>query len=140
MKVNYFGSVQLAKREYDKTLDPICKQWSLTRNELDILLFLYNHPHLNRAADLVNYRGMVKSHVSLSVRTLKEKGLLQQNPFPDDRRAVRLELTDNGSRIAAEAKELQHGFFEKLFRGLTPEEMELWLAIIKKVENNIQNL
>ena len=139
MEINYFDSVQRVKREYTRVLEPICSQWSLTRNEMDVLLFLYNNPELNRAADIVSYRGIAKSHVSLSVGTLEEKALLLRTEQPADRRAVRLELTAEGKQIAAQARTAQIKFFDQLHKGITKEEMDVWQKIALKIEDNIKH-
>ena len=41
---DYFEAMASARKSYSKLLDPICQAWKLTRNELDIILFLYNNP------------------------------------------------------------------------------------------------
>lgn len=137
---SYFQSIQQAKKEYTRILEPVCTRYSLTRSEIDILLFLLNNPELDRAADIVKCRGIAKSHVSLSVGTLEEKGLLCRRESTSDRRTVHLMLCDSGLKIALEAQILQKEFFRHIFAGLTPEEMALWRRITEKVSANIQNM
>lgn len=140
MDNSYFDIVQLAKREYARMLEPVCKQYALTRNEVDILLFLYNNPQYDRATDIVSIRGIAKSHVSLSVGTLEEKNLLCRKEHSTDRRTIRLELTQNGQQIAREAHTLQESFFQSIHQGITPEEMEVWQRVRKKIADNINKL
>ena len=40
----YFDTVARAQKGYARLLEPICKKWDLTRNELDVILFLANNP------------------------------------------------------------------------------------------------
>lgn len=140
MENNYFDTLLLAKREYARALDPVCKRWNLTRNEVDILLFLYNNPQYDRAVDIVNLRGIAKSHVSLSVGTLENKGALRRLLHSTDRRNVRLELTPAGLRMAAEAHQLQEQFFCVLYQGIAEEDMAIWRKVRGKIIDNIQNL
>ena len=140
MDNSYFDIVQLAKREYARMLEPVCKQYALTRNEVDILLFLYNNPQYDRATDIVSIRGIAKSHVSLSVGTLEEKNLLCRKEHSTDRRTIRLELTQTGQQIAREAHTLQESFFQSIHQGITPEEMEVWQRVRKKIADNINKL
>lgn len=137
---NYFDMMASAKKSYSKLLEPICREKELTRNELDVLLFLYNNPRYDRAADIVSRRGIAKSHVSLSVSTLEEKGLLVRRFDARDRRAAHLTLTPSGQEIAAEARCLQQNYFSSLYEGITREEFELWRRITQKVCDNIQAL
>lgn len=140
MIIDYFANLQRVKREYTRFLEPVCRQWSLTRNEVDVLLFLHNNPELDRAADIVQHRGMAKSHVSLSVGTLEEKKLLSRIDASGDRRTVHLRLTEQGMHIAAQACEIQQNFFKVLFNGVSAEEIAVWRKILVKIENNIKNL
>ena len=137
---DYFEAMASARKSYAKLLDPICQEWKLTRNELDIMLFLYNNPAYDRAADIVSRRGIAKSHVSLSVASLEEKGLLRRRFSEQDRRTAHLELLEQGQRIAAQAREKQVQYFSALYRGVSPEELEIWKNITQKVWDNIKNL
>ncbi len=136
---NYFDVMGMAKKGYDKLLEPVGRKWELTRNELDVLLFLYNNPEFNRAADIVARRGMAKSHVSLSVTRLESCGLLERHFDEKDRRTAHLVLMPQGKEIAAEAKAQQEVFFSALYRNITPEEFRMWGNITRKVCENIEN-
>lgn len=133
----YFDILEQTRKVYGRLLEPVCKKWELTRNELDVLLFLYNNPALDRAADIVSRRGMTKSHVSLSVTGLLEKALLVRSFSPADRRTAHLSLTEAGQMIAGEAKEAQKEFFSLLYAGITEEEFALWEGITEKICGNI---
>ena len=137
---DYFDTVTSAKKSYGKALEPVCRAWQLTRNELDVLLFLFNNPGFDRAADIVSRRGIAKSHVSLSVANLEEKGLLLRRFSPQDRRTAHLELTEQGQVIAAQAREKQAEYFTALYQGVSPEEFEIWGNIVLKIQNNIKNI
>lgn len=136
----YFDILGQAQKAYSKQMEPVCKEWNLTRNELDVMLFLYNNPESDRAADIVARRGMAKSHVSLSVGTLEEKGLLTREFSATDRRTAHLKLTSQGMEIAARGRQRQAEFFELLYKGISEEEMALWRKIKQTVCANIENV
>jgi MarR family transcriptional regulator for hemolysin len=137
---NYFDAMASAQKSYAKLLEPICQEWKLTRTELNVIVFLYNNPGYDRAADIVAHRGIAKSHVSLSVASLEEKGLLRRRYSELDRRTAHLELLEQGQRIAAQAREKQVQYFSALYRGVAPEELEIWKNITQKVWDNIKKL
>ena len=137
--VHYFDTSAAAQKYYAKLLDPVCKEWNLTRNELDVILFLHNNPEFDRAADIVSRRGISKSHVSLSVSGLEEKGLLIRRFDENDRRTAHLELTRDGIRIADQGRELQNQYFAAMYRGISREELQIMKNIVLKVQENIQN-
>lgn len=135
----YFDILGKSQKAYSRQLEPVCRQWDLTRSEVDVLLFLHNNPGYDRATDIVTHRGMAKSHVSMSVSSLSERGLLERLESPEDRRTVRLRLSQEGMAVAAEAARAQRQFFELLYQGLSEEEMSVWQKITQKVCENIEN-
>lgn len=139
-RADYFETVLQGRKGYSRAMDPICRQWDLTRNELDVILFLHNNPEFDRASDVALRRGMAKSHVSLSVTSLEAKGLLCRRPDPEDRRTIHLELRGDALDIARQGREAQLAFFEKIYAGLTQEEINAWTHVVEKVSENIHNL
>ena len=137
---DYFETMLRARKGYSRVMDPICSQWDLTRNELDVLLFLFNNPEYDRASDVATRRGMAKSHVSLSVSTLEAKGLLRRWADPEDRRTVHLELVGEAGDIARQGRQAQNEFFGRIYAGLTCDELAAWIRIVEKVSHNIANL
>ena len=133
-------TVQLARKKYDSMMEPLCRRFALTRNELDVLLFLANNPSFDRAADIVNIRHISKSHVSLSVTNLEQRGLLNRVFDPDDRRTAHLKLTDTAREITGEGVRLQAAFFSRVFAGLSEEEMAFWRSILERVCMNISTM
>ena len=140
MQFNYFDILTRAQKGYARLLEPICRKWEITRNELDVLLFLANNPEFDRAADIVNNRGMSKSHVSLSVSNLEERGLLTRRDDPSDRRTIHLQLTQQAHPIAREGQEAQKKFFAYIHRGITQEEAAVMASFTQKVSENIRTV
>ena len=128
----------------DKTRTKMGKYrpWILTGALLNaiVLCLLFNNPGFDRAADIVRIRHIAKSHVSLSVTNLEQRGLLTRVYDPNDRRTAHLQLTDAAREITAEGARLQEQFFGCVFSGLSEEEMALWRSILQRVCANISNL
>lgn len=140
MKVNYFDTLLRAQKGYARVLEPICKEWEITRNEMDVLLFLANNPGTDRAVDIVNGRGLSKSHVSFSVSNLEKRGFLSRLENQADRRNVHLVLSQQVQPLVEAGQKAQRQFFASIFADVSPEEIAIWLQIIKKVSKNIQAL
>ena len=134
---SYFDAMSKAKKEYSRCLEPVCRDFGLTQNELAVLLFLRNNPGLDRAADIVSCRGIAKSHVSLAVSHLEVRSILTRRFEPADRRACHLGLTEKGMEIAEAGAKRQRQFFEALYVGISPEERELMRSVAQKIMNNI---
>ena len=136
----YFDMMSKAQKGYARLLEPICKKWDLTRNELDVLLFLANNPAYDRAVDIVNNRGLSKSHVSLSINSLESRGLLLREVDPEDRRTVHLKLTEEAKPMIEDGQMAQKRFFDHLHQGVTQEQMDLITDFVRKVNENLKNI
>ena len=133
----YFDAMGKATKEYARYLEPVCKRWNLTQNEMAVLLFLFNNPGRDRAADIVECRGIAKSHVSLAVSNLERRKILTRHFEPAARRTSHLALTEHGKEIAREGKERQRAFIQALYAGVGAEEMEQLRHLGQKIMTNI---
>lgn len=140
MSLSYLDNIQLSKKKYAALMEPLCRSYDLTRNELDVMLFLANNPGFDRAADIVSMRQIAKSHVSLSVGNLEKRGLLVRRFEAADRRAAHLTLTEAAAPIVRQGQQLQHRFFRQIFDGLGHEELEQFGNILMKICSNIENM
>lgn len=134
---NFFDAMSRAKKEYTRCLEPVCRDFRLTQNELAVLLFLNNNPGLDRAADIVSCRGIAKSHVSLAVSTLEARSILSRRFDASDRRACHLVLTEKGAEIAEAGTARQRQFFDALYTGISDQERAQMRAVIQKIMDNI---
>ena len=134
---NFFDAASRAKKEYTRCLEPVCRDFGLTQNELAVLLFLNNNPGLDRAADIVSCRGIAKSHVSLAVSALEARNILSRRFDSSDRRVCHLLLTEQGARIAKAGAARQRQFFDALYAGISPGEWAQMRAVIQKIMENI---
>lgn len=77
--------------------------------EFNILLFLANNPEFDTAAQIIKKRAFTKSHVSMSVRSLEERGLLTGEYYGTDRRTIHLKLTDAAAPMVSDGKTSRNG-------------------------------
>ena len=66
------------ERKYAKYRKKVMVRYDLSAAEVDVLLFLANNSQFDLAVDIVRVRKMQKSHVSLAVNKLCEKGYIQK--------------------------------------------------------------
>ena len=76
-------------RYYEILKSSVCEKYQLRQMEYDILMFLYNNPQHNTAADIVRYRKSTKSHVSMSLKVLEEKGLIERRIDKDNKNVLK---------------------------------------------------
>ena len=123
---------------YAQLTKSICEKFSLTQMEYDILMFLHNHPQFNTAADIVKIRKATKSHVSTTLKTLEDNGLVRKIQSPDNKKRIEIELLEPAKKVIQEGLNVKTEFVNNLFQGLTEEEMRMWQSIFVKVCNNAE--
>lgn len=123
---------------YAQLTKSICEKFSLTQMEYDILMFLHNHPQFNTAADIVRIRKATKSHVSTTLKTLEDNGLVRKIQSLDNKKRIEIELLEPAKKIIQEGLNVKTEFVNNLFQGLTEEEMRMWQSIFVKVCNNAE--
>lgn len=137
MNIEFWDSILVTKRLYGKLMDPVAEKYGLTRMELDILLFLVNNPDFDTATDIITRRGLTKSHVSSSVRSLSDKGLLGRNFHRGNLKTIHLTVQDAAADIIAEGRKKQMEFRKAVFWGMGEEELERFQNTLCKMSENM---
>lgn len=138
MNSEFWNGLSLIKRLYDQNLQWVLAEYSLTRMELDILLFLANNSQFDTATDMVNKRGLTKSHVSSSIQHLVELGYLERCYLQDNRKVVHLRVLGAASEIVSAGRRAQEEFFSRLFAGFSPLQQRHLEEITKKLSENVR--
>lgn len=73
---SFWNFISAAEDEYSVYRKRIMAKFSLSAAETDIIMFLANNHGYDTAADISKVRRILKSQVSVSVKSLCEKGLL----------------------------------------------------------------
>lgn len=124
---------------YETLARSVCDQYELTQMEYDILMFLYNNPQYNTAADIVKVRKSTKSHVSTSLKFLEDKGLIEKKQSEDNKKHIEIILLDSAQEIVKAGLNVQKKFVKNMFLGLTEEEIIMCKSVFGKICNNAEN-
>lgn len=139
MTLNKFWEFLLSfENEYSKYRKLIMNRYSLTAAETDILMFLANNPCYDTAAEVSKIRHIPKSQVSLSVKSLCEKGLLESGHTQGNRKSIHLVVTDNAEPVVRYGRKVQAEFSKVIFDGFTKEETDEFEKLHMKMADNIE--
>ena len=83
---------------YELLSSEVCSQYKLSKMEYDILMFLHNNPQNNTAAEIVKIRKSTKSHVSTSLKTLENKGLVERKQSKENKKHIEIFLLDKAEK------------------------------------------
>jgi DNA-binding MarR family transcriptional regulator len=92
-----------------------------------LLLFIVENEPI-RASDAVEALALDKGAVSRQVHQLEELGLVSCTEDPDDRRAHRLVLSDEGRARVAVLRDHRRQDFERRLSAWSPEDLEAFAA------------
>jgi DNA-binding MarR family transcriptional regulator len=71
---------------------------------------------------------------------LEEQGVIQRTPDPDDRRAIRLGITETGRALIDKAFDTALWVYESMVDGFTPNEMKRLDALLEKLLTRLDEL
>lgn len=131
--VRYRGIVKL----YNSLFLGVLEKYRLTQLEIDILLFLANHPTCDTARDIVERRHLAKSHVSAGVESLVNRGLLERLWLEDNRKTIHLKLTERAAPIVEEGRAVQLRYGALLLDGFSEQERETLCSFLERVGENV---
>lgn len=132
-----FENLYVSQELHSLLFSPICAKYGLTTAEILVLLFLANNRQYDTATAIVEKLKLTKSHVSVSVRNLEERGYLKGGYVGCNRRTIHLQLCDAASGIVAEARNMQALYVSILERGFSEEERALLREYLQRITGNI---
>jgi DNA-binding MarR family transcriptional regulator len=88
-------------------------------------------PHMMR--EVAQFLNVAVNSVTSIVDNLEKKALVRRLRSAEDRRIVRVELTDAGRLIHQDALDVNMKLFRTMLRALTEEEQEVFLMLIRKI-------
>ena len=135
-KLDIYLSFRQGLNLYDKVSLPVRDKFVLTFMEFIVIMFLANNREYKKASDIVEVLGIAKSHVSMTILSLEEKGLLDRTVDPCDKRSSILELKSTED-IVEEGRKAQNRFMEILLDGLDEKELMDTKKSFEKIEENI---
>lgn len=81
-----------------------------------------------------------KTNVARMASNLESKGFIKRLTCNDDRRAIRLYLTEAGKELGKEVIPIAEQFNESVTNGITLEELEQLEQILSKISMNVKKL
>ena len=123
---------------YELLSSRVCDRYGLTQMEYDILMFLHNNPQHNTAAEIVKVRKSTKSHVSISLKNLESKGLVERIQSETNKKHIEIVLLDKAELIVEAGLNAQKEFAQDVLSGLTEEEKRMCINVFNKICNNAE--
>lgn len=109
-------------------------QYPIGISPILVLLELRDHGQLKQV-ELADRLGYTKGAMTSIANKLVTNQLVERVFDESDRRTIRLSITEKGKQALNEANEIGKGIYLDLFSALTPEEVQMYLALQQKILN-----
>ena len=141
MTLNEFRSfISSLEKRYALFRSTVTERFSLTAAEADILLFLANNPGRDTAARIAKTRKIAKSHVSLAVKGLTERGFIEPYYEDGNKKSAHLRLLPPSHEAVEAGLAMQEKFAALLFNGFSDSERAEFSRLNKKIAQNLEDL
>ncbi|MDO9035206.1 MAG: MarR family transcriptional regulator [Methanoregula sp.] len=107
----------------------------LSAGQFPVLMLLYKEQNIMQET-LVRHYHLDKGTIARAVRKLEDAGYIRRIVDPDNRRAVRLFLTEKGERVAPVLQEINREWEEQVCTGLSRDEKETLNSLMRTVAEN----
>ncbi len=104
---------------------------SVTAPQLALLDWIAGSPG-GGVQEVAGGLGLTPPTVSVSVRRLEEAGLVERQPDPQDGRAIRLFLTEQGRALQQQAHDFRLDKMRRLLARLAPDEQATLLGLLER--------
>ena len=107
-------------------------QAELNMQEVRVVEFLgHEGPRMMR--EVAEHLTVAVNSVTSIVDNLENKGLVRRQRSVEDRRVVRVELTDTGRGVAQSLVEVNLQLFRGMLGALTEDEQEIFMVLFRKI-------
>lgn len=117
------------------TVDRGLAQYDMTHAQLGIFLKLL-HDHANTAADLARELMTDTGAITRTLDRLEEKGFVHRIRSNEDRRVVRVELTNKGKQLADQMTQVAIDALNHHLRGFSEDELVQFKDFLRRVIAN----
>jgi MarR family transcriptional regulator, transcriptional regulator for hemolysin len=126
------STAKLLSRAFDQQL----VEAGGTRPGWLILLALKQQRHRTQQ-DLAGAVGIEGPTLTHHLDAMQKAGLIERTRDPDDRRIVRVELTDAGEKLFRQLAKAAMGFDQRLREGVSDEELDAVRGVLERLRANV---
>lgn len=138
-KIYIFGAIFFLDTRIQNVGDKLfteitTKQWFLL---ISIIMSGVKSPTLTEVSKIIGYS---RQNVKKLAVHLENAGLVELKKDVNDSRVLRVTLTEKCFKYFESRKEKEDEFIEKLYEGITDEEINMTCSFMEKLERNILKL
>ena len=117
--------LHMAYKSVVSEADELLAEHGLARSHHKVLFFVKRNP-LCRSADVQTFLGITRQAIQRPLTDLHKMLLIESVVAPHNRRIHLLRITPEGQALEQKASTLIQLHFERAFKELSPERIEMW--------------
>lgn len=115
----------------------------LKKIDLDLprwrVLWILNENGESSMSEISTHAIAKLSTITKIVYRMKDDGLVQTAPNPDDGRVTQVRITDAGLHMIERMQDITHEFFQRSFKGLTEAQVQRLNRMLEVVFHNLES-
>ena len=135
-----YGSIFYISNKLQALMDRILGKHGITTKQWLLTIILQEHfqspPTLNEVTKVM---GTSHQNVKQLALKLEEKGLLSLEPDDEDKRAIRLTLTEKSDNFWKSMEDESVLFLHSFFKDMTEKELRVMVSGFKKIADNLED-
>lgn len=108
----------------------------LTPEQFLLIDLLWNQGNLSQQ-QLADRMHKDKNSITKLIDAIEQKGFVVREQNPSDRRSNTIVLTEKGHNLKLEAKKVGISLLDKMLEGLSKEEIQSFIDIMRRISNNM---
>jgi DNA-binding MarR family transcriptional regulator len=90
--------------------------------------------------DIAEAHRVSSAAVAVNLKKLEQMGLVERIVDEEDNRCNRITITEKGSRIVEQSRDIFQQISEEMFSLLTDEEMEVFVRCLDKLQSKLEHM
>lgn len=129
-----FKLVHSLKRSMQEQIEGL--ELDVVPMQVRVLKIIANKPQCT-AIDIANVLDRDKAQVTRLLNSLIKQELIAKAPNPEDKRSQCLLLTEGGQQVMSKVSGIDKVMFNKMSKGLSEEELDVFQRVISKITANL---
>ncbi|WP_238900068.1 MULTISPECIES: MarR family transcriptional regulator [unclassified Clostridium] len=115
------------------------EKFNITTEQWTVLLKLSKQNKISQKL-LAEVSGKDQSTLARILDILERKAFIERHPSKEDRRSFEIHITDSGLNLVGEVSPFLEDLFNKLLKDISLEKLEVYNAVLLKIDKNINSL
>ena len=132
-------SIMLVARDIRRTFDEVFLDFDLNLSGVALMALLSEHGHLSQTT-VGKCLGMGRASAGTLIDSLDERGLVQRQENPKDKRVLLVGLTDKGKELAVQLEQRDSELRDLFREGVNREERFQLVDVLQRLRTNLNEV